>query len=144
VADLDFDVNWLNRKGLWGLPYLFHAVVGVAIGALGHAWLLGAAYFLGMMSHPIQGWMVNALAHRFGYRTFDTPDDSRNNTLVALLVSGEGYQNNHHYRPRSAKFSVKPAEVDLGWYLCRASQALGLLDIVPSPPAREPAPSASS
>ena len=137
VQDLDFDVNWLNRKGLWGLPYLLHLGIALAIGVFGHAWLLGAAYYLGMMSHPIQGWMVNALAHSFGYRTFATPDDSRNNTLVALLVFGEGYQNNHHFRPRAAKFSVKPSELDLGYALCRGSQALGLLDIVPAPPAEK-------
>ena len=133
VQDLDFDVNWLNRRGLWALPYLLHAAVALALGLFANAWLLGAAYYFGMMSHPIQGWMVNALGHRFGYRTYATPDDSRNNTLVALLVFGEGYQNNHHHRPRSAKFSVKASELDLGYALCRGSQALGLLDIVPPP-----------
>ncbi len=42
-----------------------------------------------MMSHPVQGWMVNALGHAVGGRNFDTPDDSRNNTVVSWLVSGE-------------------------------------------------------
>jgi stearoyl-CoA desaturase (delta-9 desaturase) len=135
VKDLDFEVSWLNRRGLWLLPYLLHAGISVAIVIVGHAWLLGAAYYFGMMSHPIQGWMVNALAHRFGYRNYATPDDSKNNTAVALLVFGEGYQNNHHHRPRSAKFSVKWFELDLGYALCRASQALGLLDIIPLAPA---------
>jgi stearoyl-CoA desaturase (Delta-9 desaturase) len=134
VKDLDFDVSWLNRRGLWGLPYFLHAAIAVVIGALGHAWLLGAAYYFGMMSHPIQGWMVNALGHRFGSRNFETPDDSRNNTWVALLVFGEGYQNNHHHRPRAAKFSVKAGELDLGYFLCRVSQALGLLEIVKTHP----------
>jgi stearoyl-CoA desaturase (delta-9 desaturase) len=142
VKDLDFDVSWLNRHRLWQLPYLLHLGIAAAIGVFGHAWLLGAAYYFGMLSHPIQGWMVNALAHRYGYRNFPTPDDSRNNTAVALLVFGEGYQNNHHYRPRSAKFSVKPSELDLGYALCRASQALGLLDIVPTPASAVTAPEA--
>jgi len=135
VKDLDFEVSWLNRRGLWLLPYLLHAGISLAIVIFGHAWLLGAAYYFGMLSHPIQGWMVNALAHRFGYRNYATPDDSKNNTAVALLVFGEGYQNNHHHRPRSAKFSVKWFELDLGYALCRGSQALGLLDIVPLVPA---------
>ena len=130
ISDLDFEVNWLNRKGLWYLPYALHAAVGLTIGLVGHAWLLGFAYYVGMMSHPIQGWMVNALAHRFGYRNFATPDDSRNNTLVAALVFGEGYQNNHHHAPRSPKFSAAPGEVDAGYGLCVIAEKLQLLEIV--------------
>jgi stearoyl-CoA desaturase (Delta-9 desaturase) len=135
VRDLDFEVSWLNRRGLWVLPYLLHASVALAIGGLGHAWLLAAAYYFGMLSHPIQGWMVNALAHRFGYRNFDSADDSRNNTAVAMLVFGEGYQNNHHHSPRSANFAVKPGELDLGYWLCLGAQRLGMLEIVPVPDA---------
>ncbi len=135
VKDLGFEVSWLNRRGLWLLPYVAHATVGLALGFFGHAWLLGAAYYLGMMTHPIQGWMVNALAHRFGYRNFETPDDSRNNTFVALFVFGEGYQNNHHHRPRSANFAMKAGEVDLGYFLCLAAARLGMIEIVPPPAA---------
>jgi len=138
MRDVEFDVSVLNRRGLWVLPYLFHVVVALVIGALFHAWLLGAAYWLGMMSHPLQGWMVNALAHRYGYRNFDTPDDSRNNSLVAWLVMGEGYQNNHHHSPRAAKFSVKPREVDLGYLLCLIAEKLGMLEIVDAEPALAP------
>ncbi len=139
VKDLDFQVSWLNRRGLWSLPYALHATVTLAIGYFGHAWLLGAAYYFGMLSHPIQGWMVNALAHRFGYRNFATGDDSRNNPFVALLVFGEGYQNNHHHAPRSANFAAKAGEYDLGYLLCRGAARLGLIEIVPLPaPASEP------
>lgn len=129
VKDLEFPVNWLNRKGLWLLPYLLHAGVALVIGFAFHAWLLGACYWLGMMSHPVQGWMVNALAHHFGYRNFETPDNSRNNTMVSWLVFGEGYQNNHHYYPQSARFSVKWFEVDTGYLLCRGLQMLGVLTV---------------
>ena len=129
VSDLKFDVNWLNRKRIWWLPYAAHAVVALVIVVGFHAWLLGAAYWLGMMSHPIQGFMVNSFAHRFGYRNFDTPDRSVNNTAVAFLVFGEGYQNNHHARPTSPKFSARWFEIDLGYALCHAAQGLGLLTI---------------
>jgi stearoyl-CoA desaturase (delta-9 desaturase) len=133
VKDIPFGVSWLNRRQLWLLPYGLHGAVTIALGASGH-WLLGAAYYFGMMSHPVQGWMVNALAHRYGYRNFQTPDDSRNNTAVALLVFGEGYQNNHHHAQRAPKFAMKAGEVDLGYWLCVAAAKVGMLEIV------EPAP----
>lgn len=129
--DLDFEVSWLNRYNLWVLPYLLHAVVGLTLGFF-FGWALGAAYWLGMMTHPIQGWLVNAFAHKYGGRNFETPDDSRNNGLVAALVFGEGYQNNHHMFPRAANFAMRRGEFDLGYVLCLVSQGLGLLE-VPQP-----------
>ena len=83
-----------NRYGFWLAPYLVHGLIGIAPSSLVSIWL-GASYFLGMMSHPIQGWMVNSLGHFFGFRNFETTDKSRNYTLVAYFVAGEGYQNNH-------------------------------------------------
>jgi stearoyl-CoA desaturase (delta-9 desaturase) len=130
VSDLDFSVSWLNRKKLWYVPYLVHIGIWLGLGLIVDDWLLGFAYFAGMMSHPIQGWMVNAFAHAYGYQNFSTGDDSRNNTLVAWLVMGEGFQNNHHRYPTSPRFSVRWFEVDLGYGLCVALQALGLLKIV--------------
>lgn len=131
VTDLDFPVNFLNRQGLWYVPYFIHALIAavMAVG-LGH-WLLGVAYWLGIMSHPVQGWMVNALAHRFGYRNFATADNSRNNYLVALLVWGEGYQNNHHHDPMAAKFASKWWEIDMGYHLCKIGKWMGILEFRP-------------
>lgn len=129
VKDLPFDVNFLNRRKLWALPYVIHLVVGLAIGFGFGQPLLGVAYFLGMMSHPVQGWMVNSLAHKYGYRNFETDDNSKNNSIVSWLVVGEGYQNNHHAFPQSANFAKRKGEVDLGYYLCRASAVVGLVGI---------------
>jgi stearoyl-CoA desaturase (delta-9 desaturase) len=129
VKDLDFPVSPLNRFHIWWLPYLFHAVLAVALGFAFHTWMVGAAYWLGIMSHPIQGWMVNSFAHRFGYTNFENGDESRNNTIVAWLVVGEGYQNNHHARPHSPKFSVRWFEFDAGYLLCRLAQAARMVDL---------------
>ncbi len=129
VKDLDFSVNWVNRKKVWWLPYLLHAVIAVSMCVIFHAGWLGAAYWLGMMSHPIQGWMVNSFAHKFGYRNYNTDDRSRNNTAVAWLVMGEGFQNNHHAKPLSAKFSSKWFEFDGGYLLCLLAQSVGALKI---------------
>jgi len=57
--------------------------------------------------------MVKALGHAVGGRNFDSPDNSRNNHLAAWLILGEGYQNNHHSYPASAKFSYKPISIAL-------------------------------
>jgi stearoyl-CoA desaturase (delta-9 desaturase) len=129
VKDLDFDISWLNRKNLWWLPYLTHATIALTLGIVMGWWLLGAAYFVGIMGHPIQGWAVNAFGHAYGGRNFDTDDDSRNNHIVAWLVMGEGFQNNHHQYPSSAKFSYRWYELDFGWPLCRVLQLFGLIKI---------------
>ena len=71
VPDLDFPINWLNLHKLWFLPYVIHLSVWLLLGYTTGMWLLGYAYFLGMMSHPVQGWLVNAFGHAKGYRNFD-------------------------------------------------------------------------
>jgi stearoyl-CoA desaturase (delta-9 desaturase) len=131
AKDLGFDVHWLNRRGLWYLPYVFHASIGITFASLGF-WLLGLVYFAGMMSHPLQGGLVNSLGHAVGGRNFETKDNSRNNLLVAWLVFGEGLQNNHHRFPKSAKFSYHRWEPDLGFATCLMFESLGLLTVDPA------------
>jgi stearoyl-CoA desaturase (delta-9 desaturase) len=128
ARDLDFPLNVLNRTHLWYLPYVVHGVVGLWL-ALGVGWLLGACYFLGMMSHPVQGGLVNSLGHAVGPRNFETADNSRNNHLAAWLIFGEGFQNNHHAYPGSASFSHHRHEVDLGYGVCVMLEKLGLARI---------------
>jgi stearoyl-CoA desaturase (Delta-9 desaturase) len=134
VADLDFSVSPLNKSRIWWAPYAIHVAIGLALCLLFDARLLGAAYFAGMMSHPVQGWLVNSFGHAKGYRNFETDDDSRNNTLVAWFVMGEGYQNNHHRFPHSARFSVRWFEFDPGYLLCLAMRAIGAIEIVGEAP----------
>jgi stearoyl-CoA desaturase (delta-9 desaturase) len=61
-------------------------------------------------------YCVNSVAHTFGTRRFKTNDDSRNNWLVALLTCGEGWHNNHHYYPASARQGFYWWEIDLTYY----------------------------
>lgn len=129
VSDIHFDISILNRKKLWPIPYILHIVIAAAIGYYFSSSWVGIAYFLGIMSHPIQGWMVNALAHHSGYRNFDSADNSKNNLFVAYLVFGEGYQNNHHSRPFAANFAVKAGEIDTGYWMCIAAEKLGMIKI---------------
>lgn len=77
---------------------------------------------------------INSLAHRYGRRRFDTRDDSRNNAWLALLTFGEGWHNNHHFYPGSARQGFRWYELDLTWYGLRLLQALGLVwDLRPVP-----------
>ena len=77
---------------------------------------------------------INSLAHTIGSRRFDTRDDSRNNWLLALLTFGEGWHNNHHYYPGSARQGFVWWEIDLSYYMLRFLQAVGLIwDLRPVP-----------
>ena len=121
-------LSWPNRSGLWGLPYLLHVVVGIVVGYF-FGWLMGLALFAGLMSHVVQGAVINYAGHAVGGRNFDLDDNSRNNTFAAWVVLGEGYQNNHHRYPASARFSFTRGEVDMGYAVCRVGELLGLLRI---------------
>ncbi|MGH8032315.1 MAG: fatty acid desaturase, partial [Luteimonas sp.] len=70
---------------------------------------------------------INSLAHQWGTRRFETGDDSRNNALLALLTFGEGWHNNHHHFPGSARQGMRWWEIDLSYYGLRAMSLLGLV-----------------
>jgi sn-1 stearoyl-lipid 9-desaturase len=71
-------------------------------------------------------WLVNSATHLWGSRRFKTRDDSTNNWWVALFTFGEGWHNNHHAHPVSARHGLAWYEVDLNWIGIRTLQALGL------------------
>ena len=66
----------------------------------------------------------------WGYRRFDTRDDSRNNILVAAVTFGEGWHNNHHAFARSAKHGFTWKEFDINWYQIQLFEKLGLISNV--------------
>ena len=51
---------------------------------------------------------VNSICHMFGRKDYRSRDEARNNWLVALLVFGEGWHNNHHAFPASARHGLRP------------------------------------
>jgi stearoyl-CoA desaturase (delta-9 desaturase) len=72
-------------------------------------------------------WMVNSVTHVWGARRFPTRDDSRNNWLVALLSFGEGWHNNHHAHPVSARHGLAWYELDITYWTIRLLGKLGLI-----------------
>ena len=77
-------------------------------------------------------WLVNSVTHMWGSRRFATRDDSRNNWWVALITSGEGWHNNHHAHPTSARHGLAWYEFDLSWLQIRLLKLLGLAKSVKS------------
>jgi stearoyl-CoA desaturase (delta-9 desaturase) len=103
-------------------------------------WSLGIASFLiagwsglvvGFFLSTVLLWhgtfLVNSLAHVMGRRRYDTGDDSRNSALIAALTLGEGWHNNHHHFPISARQGFYWWEIDLCFYALKGLAALGIV-----------------
>ena len=71
-------------------------------------------------------WLVNSATHMWGTQRFRTQDTSKNSFWVALLTFGEGWHNNHHAHPQSARHGLTWYEVDLNWYGIQALRMVGL------------------
>jgi stearoyl-CoA desaturase (delta-9 desaturase) len=140
VYPKDYD-QWRIRKQTKDLcrdPYLlwlekYDFAPGFVLGGL----LLlagGLPYFLwGFCARLVflyhSTWLVNSACHSWGYRRFQA-SPGNNNWLVALLAFGEGWHNNHHAWPASARHGLKPWEVDLSFALIAALKKLRLVSDV--------------
>ena len=84
-------------------------------------------------------WSINSVCHVFGRRDYESGDDSRNNLLFGIVGHGEGWHNNHHAFPSSARHGLKWWQFDLSWLIIRSMQLVGLAWNVktPSPHALE-------
>jgi stearoyl-CoA desaturase (Delta-9 desaturase) len=71
-------------------------------------------------------WLVNSATHMWGRRRFETRDDSRNSWWVALLTFGEGWHNNHHAHPTSARHGLAWYELDHSWILISIFKFFGI------------------
>ncbi|WP_320673654.1 acyl-CoA desaturase [Prochlorococcus sp. MIT 1341] len=71
-------------------------------------------------------WLVNSATHKFGYRNFDSPDLSTNCWWVAIFSFGEGWHNNHHAYPMSARHGLRWFEFDFTWQHIKLLRNLGL------------------
>ena len=78
-------------------------------------------------------WSVNSVTHIWGYRNYETKDNSRNNWLIGLIANGEGWHNNHHADQRAAAHGHKWWEFDVSWLTIRLFEKLGLVHDVVRP-----------
>ncbi|CAM2065870.1 Acyl-CoA desaturase [Sulfidibacter corallicola] len=136
------ELRFLNRFDLL-IPVLFAA--GILLLGMGlEAWapslgtngpqLLVWGFFVSTVVLFHATFTINSLAHVFGRRRFDTPDQSRNNWFLALITLGEGWHNNHHRFPVSVRQGFRWWEVDMTYYLLKLMAALGLIwDLRPVP-----------
>ena len=136
------ELRWLDRFDT-AIPVLL-AVGLYALGAALERWapglhttgpqLLVWGFFISTIVLFHATVTINSLAHRFGRRRFETRDDSRNNLWLALLTFGEGWHNNHHFFPGTARQGFYWWEIDVTWYGLRLMAALGLVrDLKPVP-----------
>ena len=79
---------------------------------------------------------VNSIAHLFGRRRFAVKDESRNNVWVALVTLGEGWHNNHHHLPSSARLGFFWWEFDPAYYALRAAHWMGIIRDMKTPSPR--------
>jgi stearoyl-CoA desaturase (delta-9 desaturase) len=116
---------WLND---------YHWVPMIVLGVL--LWAMGGLPFVlwGICLRVVVGlhctWLVNSATHMWGSRRFETRDDSRNNLLIALITSGEGWHNNHHAHPTSARHGLTWYEFDLSWIQIKILKSLGIAKAV--------------
>src|ERR1700730_7119609 len=112
---------WLNNYH-W-VPLTVLGVLLYAIGGLPLLFLGGCLLGVGGRHST---WLVNSATHLWGRRRFETRDDSRNSWWVALLTFGEGWHNNHHAHPTSARHGLAWYEFDPSWIQLRVLKFLGI------------------
>ncbi|WP_396625233.1 acyl-CoA desaturase [Luteitalea sp.] len=101
-------------------------VVGLAFAVFGGLpYVLWAVFF--RTTYGLHAtWLVNSATHLWGSRRFKTKDDSTNNWWVALLTFGEGWHNNHHAHPVSARHGLAWYELDINYINISILRMLGL------------------
>lgn len=146
VLDDPFYMYLEKHRWLAVAIYLVHAWLFFAVG-LAVGWASVGTYAAGLqfgLSLLIWGvvvrtvyvwhitWAVNSLSHLFGYRNYETGEESRNNWFVAFITGGEGWHNNHHFDPCGASLQHRWWEIDLNYYVIKLLERLGLASqIVP-------------
>lgn len=81
-------------------------------------------------------YTINSFTHRFGTRRYETRDESRNHWFFALITLGEGWHNNHHHYPSSARMGFFWYEFDpTYWGLWLMSRLGWISDLRPVPDA---------
>jgi stearoyl-CoA desaturase (delta-9 desaturase) len=132
---------WIHRHyGTWLLLGL--VAPGVVEGLVTRSWsgvasgaLFGGLARMSLCHHAT--WSINSIGHAFGARPYETQDASTNNALCAAVTLGEGWHNNHHAFPTSARHGLEWWQVDVTYGLIRALEIMGLASAVNVPSRRQ-------
>lgn len=112
--------RFLEQDGVWHRAHFLTFFFGLALRVMiwiCFGWVAALASLLAGLAVLQIPLMLNVVCHlpKLGYKTYATNDDSVNVWWVALLAMGEGWHNNHHASPGSAKTGMRPWELDLSW-----------------------------
>jgi stearoyl-CoA desaturase (delta-9 desaturase) len=123
--------NFLEQGGQWQKGHSLCMAIGLTfrlIILLCFGWVPALASVLAGFAVLQIPLMLNVICHlpKFGYKNYATSDDSVNVWWVGLLANGEGWHNNHHVGPGSAKTGMRPWEIDLSWMVICTMKWLGL------------------
>jgi stearoyl-CoA desaturase (delta-9 desaturase) len=97
----------------FGLGYIMTSNIQIGLESL----IWGGLIRIFLFQHAT--FAVNSICHKFGRRQYQTKDNSRNQWLVALLTFGEGWHNNHHAFPRSARHGLGKLQIDVSWLVIK-------------------------
>lgn len=131
APDLDRDpvYRWLNRYF-----FLLQIPLGLLLYAIGGWSFVVWGIFVRAVLLWHSTWFINSVTHLWGYRTFDTADNSRNLWWAAIFTYGEGWHNNHHAHPNVAKAGWRWWELDVTWWAIWVLKRMGLARKVVMPP----------
>ena len=123
--------KWQRFFDMFFFPiYVLTAVLiyfaGEVYGGLGMSWLVWGVFVRTVVLWHCT-WAVNSVTHTFGYRNYNTDEESTNNWLVAIFSFGEGWHNNHHADQRSAAHGQRWFEVDITYRLIKIMELMGLV-----------------
>jgi stearoyl-CoA desaturase (delta-9 desaturase) len=121
--------------GALAAPFFYGTTVFAILKGAGLGFLWGGLARVCLSHHMT--WSINSICHIFGSQDFKSADDSRNNIVFGVLSHGEGWHNNHHAFPTSARHGLKWWQLDLSWMIIRALSFLGLVWDVKLPSERQ-------
>ena len=124
VPDLLRDKFLVTLSKFWFLPTV---ITGIILGLIGGWSMVLWGVFVPVTFGWHFTWFVNSVNHVWGSKRFQTADDSTNNFFVAMVSFGEGWHNNHHANPTSAKHGLTWYEFDFNWLQIRILEKLGLV-----------------
>ncbi len=124
------ELVWLDR--LWMVPGILLAAACYAVDGLPG---LVYGFCLAVVLVFQVTFAVNSIGHLFGPQRFETGEGSRNNFVLGILAMGDGWHNNHHRAPYSARHGFAWYEFDMAYLTIRAMRLVGLAWDVKQPPA---------